>query len=109
MIKGLVVVVDEGRDLALDVPLVQPSARSSRHNRPIAGRLQKRAVGSTLLPKGLEAEVAVILNPIPMDAKHLYVAMTRASHRLVFCSPRNRLSGAGCFEAPFATERVRQG
>ncbi|MDF5828793.1 hypothetical protein P4233_16400 [Pseudomonas aeruginosa] len=40
----------------------------------------------TLLLKGQEAEVAVIPNPESMDAKHLYVAMTRGSARLVICS-----------------------
>jgi DNA helicase-2/ATP-dependent DNA helicase PcrA len=54
-----------------------------RHNgRP----LSRRAVGSTLLLKGLEADVAVILNPDPMDAKHLYVALTRGARQLVVCS-----------------------
>jgi DNA helicase-2/ATP-dependent DNA helicase PcrA len=40
-----------------------------------------------LLLKGLEAEVAVILNAADLDAKNLYVAMTRGSHALVICSP----------------------
>lgn len=52
-----------------------------------AGRtLPRRAVGSTLLLKGLEAEMAVILNPAEMNARHLYVALTRAARRLVVCS-----------------------
>lgn len=41
--------------------------------------LPKRAVGSTLLLKGLEAEAAVILNASDLNARHLYVAMTRGS------------------------------
>lgn len=48
--------------------------------------LGQRNVGSTLLLKGLEAEVVVILHPEEMDARNLYVAMTRASHRIVICS-----------------------
>lgn len=48
--------------------------------------LPKRAVGSTLLLKGLEAEVAVILNVEALDAKNLYVAMTRGSKKLVVCA-----------------------
>ena len=58
-----------------------------REQSRLAGRqLPRRAVGSTLLLKGLEAEVAVILNGDQLDAKNLYVAMTRGSQKLVVCS-----------------------
>lgn len=56
-------------------------------NRLLGRPLPKRAVGSTLLLKGLEAEVAVILNAHTLDAKNLYVAMTRGSKVLTLCSP----------------------
>ncbi|RJX32001.1 MAG: DNA helicase UvrD [Oxalobacter sp.] len=53
-----------------------------------AGRpLSRRSVGSTLLLKGLEADVAVVLHPERMNAKHLYVALTRGARRVVVCSP----------------------
>jgi hypothetical protein len=52
----------------------------------ILGRLPKRAVGSTLLLKGLEAEVAVVLDAANLDARNLYVAMTRGSKKLIICS-----------------------
>ena len=55
-------------------------------SRLIGRPLAKRTVGSTLLLKGLEAEICVVLNPELMDAKHLYVAMTRGSTRLVIWS-----------------------
>jgi hypothetical protein len=48
--------------------------------------LPKRAVGSTLLLKGLEADVVVLLNPEKMDARHLYVALTRGARKVVICS-----------------------
>ena len=48
--------------------------------------LARRSVGSTLLLKGLESEVAVVLNGDDLNARHLYVALTRGSHRLVICS-----------------------
>ena len=48
--------------------------------------MPNRAVGSTLLLKGLESDVAVVLEPESMNARHLYVAMTRGSRRLVICS-----------------------
>ncbi len=56
-------------------------------------RVARRAVGSTLLMKGLEADIAVVLDASRMDAAHLYVAMTRGAHRLVVCSAESRLLG----------------
>jgi DNA helicase-2/ATP-dependent DNA helicase PcrA len=41
---------------------------------------------STLLLKGLEAEVVVILNTDGLDARNLYVAMTRGSKNVIICS-----------------------
>lgn len=70
--------------------VVQARERNRHLGRPIA----KRAVGSTLLLKGLEADVAVVLNPIAMDARHLYVALTRGARKLVVCSPTPVLSPA---------------
>lgn len=61
--------------------------RVREENRLLGRRLPKRAVGSTLLLKGLEAEVAVVLNTEGMSPQHLYVAMTRGSMKLVVCSP----------------------
>ena len=55
-------------------------------NRLLGRPLPRRAVGSTLLLKGLEAEVAVILNADDLSARNLYVAMTRGSKRIVICS-----------------------
>ncbi|GLK81823.1 UvrD-helicase domain-containing protein [Methylopila turkensis] len=55
-------------------------------NRLLGRPLPRRAVGSTLLLKGLEAEVAVILNADDLNARNLYVAMTRGSKKIVVCS-----------------------
>jgi DNA helicase IV len=52
----------------------------------IGRRLGRRTVGSTLLVKGLEAEVSVVLHASELDAPNLYVAMTRGSKLLVLCS-----------------------
>lgn len=66
---------------------VADAAVTVREQSRLIGRpLAKRTVGSTLLLKGLEAEVCVVLDPSVMDRKHLYVAMTRGSKRLVLCS-----------------------
>ena len=56
--------------------------------------IAKRAVGSTLLLKGLEADVAVVLDASAMDARHLYVSMTRGARRLVVCSRHAHLNPA---------------
>jgi DNA helicase-2/ATP-dependent DNA helicase PcrA len=57
--------------------------------------LDKRVVGSTLLLKGLEADVGVILDADELDAHHLYVAMTRGAKRLIICSRSPILATAG--------------
>ncbi|HDL16305.1 MAG TPA: DNA helicase UvrD [Rhizobiales bacterium] len=63
-------------------------------NRLIGRPIPRRAVGSTLLLKGLEAEVAVILNADAMNARNLYVAMTRGSYALTVCSRTSVLNPA---------------
>ncbi|TYL85804.1 UvrD-helicase domain-containing protein [Bradyrhizobium cytisi] len=76
-----------------DGPSIYDAAVQVREQSRLIGRpLAKRTVGSTLLLKGLEADVAVILNPEVMDHNHLYVAMTRGSRTLVTCSDTNVLN-----------------
>jgi hypothetical protein len=63
------------------------AAIQMREQHRLLGRpLPKRAVGSTLLLKGLEADVAVILNADALNTRNLYVAMTRGSRALTICS-----------------------
>jgi DNA helicase-2/ATP-dependent DNA helicase PcrA len=62
------------------------TVRASEQNRLLGRPLPKRAVGSTLLLKGLEADVSVVLDAADLDARNLYVAMTRGSRRLIVCS-----------------------
>src|SRR5690606_10547316 len=66
--------------------LLDAAIRMREQNRLVGRPLPKRAVGSTLLLKGLEAEVAVILNASDLNARHLYVAMTRGSKALTICA-----------------------
>lgn len=66
--------------------LLDAAVKMREQNRLLGRPLPKRAVGSTLLLKGLEAEVAVILNASQLNARHLYVAMTRGSKALVICA-----------------------
>lgn len=64
--------------------------RNRHQGRPLG----RRAVGSTLLLKGLEADVAIILEPERMTAQHLYVALTRGARRVVVCSSTPLLTPA---------------
>jgi UvrD-like helicase family protein len=64
----------------------EAAIRMREQNRFLGRPMPKRAVGSTLLMKGLEAEVAVVLNADALDRPNLYVAMTRGSHALTVCS-----------------------
>lgn len=60
--------------------------RAREQSRLVGRPLPRRAVGSTLLLKGLEADVCVVLNAADLNARNLYVAMTRGSRALVVCS-----------------------
>ena len=64
----------------------EAAVRAREQNRMIGRTVPRRGVGSTLLLKGLEAEVCVIVEGDDLNAKNLYVAITRGSNRLVVCS-----------------------
>lgn len=66
--------------------LLEAVLQARERNRQLGRPVSRRAVGSTLLLKGLEADVAVILHPETMDAPNLYVALTRGARRLLVCS-----------------------
>lgn len=68
------------------VSLYDAVVRERERNRHTSRRVARRAVGSTLLLKGLEADVSVVLYPMKMTGRDLYVAMTRGSRCLVVCS-----------------------
>ena len=72
--------------------LVDAFVRIREESRFTGRALPKRSVGSTLLFKGLEAEVAVVMEAHELDARNLYVAMTRGSQLLVVCSPTPSLN-----------------
>jgi hypothetical protein len=74
--------VASGSGITLLEAVLQARERNRHFGRPIS----RRAVGSTLLLKGLEADVAVILHPEEMNASNLYVALTRGARRLIVCS-----------------------
>lgn len=62
-------------------------AVAAREERRFHSRaLGRKAVGSTLLLKGLEADQVVIVDTHTLNAKNLYVALTRGAKRVVVCS-----------------------
>ena len=60
--------------------------QARERNRHLGRPIPRRSVGSTLLLKGLEADIAVVLHPETMTPENLYVALTRGSKVLVVCS-----------------------
>lgn len=73
------------------VTFYEAAVQARERNRHFGRALSRRAVGSTLLLKGLEADVAVILNPELMTAQNLYVALTRGAKKIVVCSEHSKL------------------
>jgi hypothetical protein len=61
--------------------------QARERNRHLARPIARRSVGSTLLLKGLEADVSVVLHPELMTPQNLYVALTRGARHVVVCSP----------------------
>jgi DNA helicase-2/ATP-dependent DNA helicase PcrA len=70
------------------------AVRSREKSRVMGRLLPRRAVGSTLLLKGLEADVAVVVDTDELEARDLYVAMTRGARRLLVCSQNPILTRA---------------
>lgn len=68
-------------------PSFQEATVAIREQWRLVGRpLARRSVGSTLLLKGLEADISVVLNAGALNTRNLYVAMTRGSRRVLVCS-----------------------
>ncbi len=81
------------RSAGPDESFLEAAKRIREQQRMLGRLLPERSVGSPLLLKGLEGDVAVILDASDFDRdaaknrKNLYVAMTRGSRKLVICSP----------------------
>lgn len=61
--------------------------------RRIGRKIYGRCIGTTLLTKGLEFDTVAILNAHKFECpKHLYVAMTRASKRLIIFTDKSTLN-----------------
>ena len=72
----------------------EAAVRIREENRAVGRQLPKSAIGSTLLLKGLESDHAIVLNADNLDAKNLYVAMTRGAKSVTICSKSNVLRPA---------------
>lgn len=64
-----------------DVGFIGAARQMRERNRHLGRPLGRRAGESTLLLKGLEADVAVILELERMTAQHAYVALMRGARR----------------------------
>jgi DNA helicase-2/ATP-dependent DNA helicase PcrA len=70
-----------------EAPSLEEAAWIVRNRSRQLGRVLPRcAVGTTLLVKGLEFQHAVILDADALDAKNLYVALTRGAKSLTIVS-----------------------
>src|SRR5690606_37473945 len=69
-------------DQVAGLTLYEAALRVRERYRILGRKLARRAVGSTLLLKGLECDTAVVLNASELDARNLYVAVTRAARSL---------------------------
>lgn len=69
-----------------EITFEDAAVRVREENRAVGRRLPKAAIGSTLLLKGLEADHVVVLNAGELDARNLYVAMTRGAKSVTLCS-----------------------
>lgn len=75
-----------------NVTFHEAAIRVREQGRAVGRVITGRAVGSTLTLKGLEADVAVVLDGEAHNTRNLYVAMTRGAKRLVICSRKAVLS-----------------
>lgn len=75
-----------------ELDFLNAATQTRERNRHLGRPMARRSVGSTLLLKGLEADVAVVLHPETMTAQNLYVALTRGARQVVVCSPTSILT-----------------
>lgn len=67
--------------------------KQRNHARRRSRFVARRSISRTLLVKGLEFDHSVVLDAEELDAKNLYVAMTRPRHTLVVCSASPKMAG----------------
>lgn len=64
---------------------------SRQRSRSVGRRVDQRSISRTLLVKGLEFDHAIVLNADALDARNLYVALTRGSRSLTVLSAKSSI------------------
>jgi DNA helicase-2/ATP-dependent DNA helicase PcrA len=92
--KGAFFALKDSLALAASSPdkSILDSSKIIREQRRHIGdkRIPKKAIGSTLLLKGLEADHVVILDSSTMNARNLYVALSRGAKSVTVFHRNNR-------------------
>jgi DNA helicase-2/ATP-dependent DNA helicase PcrA len=91
--RAAFVALKESLSLSISKPdqTISDAASSVREQLRLRGdrRIPQRAIGSTLLLKGLECDHSLILNADNMNAQHLYVAISRGAKSITVFSRSN--------------------
>ncbi|BCL73778.1 hypothetical protein TUMSATVNIG1_57640 (plasmid) [Vibrio nigripulchritudo] len=91
--RAAFVALKESLSLSISKPdqTISDAASSVREQLRVRGdkRIPQRAIGSTLLLKGLECDHSLILNADNMNAQHLYVAISRGAKSITVFSRSN--------------------
>jgi DNA helicase-2/ATP-dependent DNA helicase PcrA len=75
------------------IPVYEAMKKTRDTLRRVGRNVKGRCIGTTLLTKGLEFDTVIVLNAHQFtDAKHLYVALTRASKKLIVISQTSMLN-----------------
>lgn len=75
-----------------NISVLEAMTKKRNLTRRIGRKIYGKSIGTTLLTKGLEFDTVVILNAHKFECpKHLYVALTRASKRLIIFTENKTL------------------
>ncbi len=76
-----------------DITVLEAMTNKRSSIRRMGRKVIGKCIGTTLLTKGLEFETVVILNAHKFECpKHLYVALTRASKKLIIFTEKEKLT-----------------
>lgn len=81
---------DPGKTMEVSANIIQEQRRHHGER-----RIPQRAIGSTLLLKGLEADHSLILDADTMNARHLYVALSRGAKSITIFSKNYVVGNVG--------------
>lgn len=76
-----------------NISVIESMKNKRNMTRRLGRKIYGRCIGTTLLTKGLEFDTVAILNAHKFECpKHLYVALTRASNRLIIFTDKSTLN-----------------